>query len=83
MTLYQTGCDRCFDLSGGPPLTIAWHTLWRHGWRRFARVVFEMNARSDPGKFIVSVMTVGAALAFLMYALIGSAVESVSQLFTH
>lgn len=78
----RTLCSRCIRLYGGPPLAVGWHALCRHGWRHFAEVLFEINARTDPSAFVAALLAAGAGLAVVAYAALGTALHRVVELFT-
>ncbi len=64
------------------PVDLAWHTLYRHGWRKFVDVLLELNTTTDPARFIVAVFAAGAAAAVAALALLAAAVRAALALLT-
>ncbi len=63
-------------------LRAMWHAFWRHGYHRFVDVLFDVNARTDPGRFVAALLAAGAALTVLALAVLGAAARAVAGLFT-
>ncbi len=77
----QPACYGC-EMVAGNPLALGWHSLTRHGWRRFVDVLLDRNAGTDPAKFVAALLAAGAALAVAVLAVLGAAVRAVAALFT-
>lgn len=71
-------CARCVRLSDEQALARLWHGLWRHGWRGLVAALLDVNAHSDPAKFIAGVLAVGAVLAVVLFTVAGFAARLVA-----